>query len=139
MRARIAGVVGALATLAAVSAAGTTPAVAAPLTKQPAGATSMGQDTALIVGATGLVGSHCLKALLDSGYYERVIALTRRPLATQHPRFVQMLVDFEKLDQVEPFPAGDVFCARAPADHVGEARGAGRGGAPREQRAMGAR
>ena len=68
-------------------------------------------DTALVVGATGLVGSHCLKTLLDSGAYERVVAFTRRPLGQQHPRLVETIVDFNKLEDVEPFPTADVFCA----------------------------
>ena len=68
-------------------------------------------DTALVVGATGLVGSHCLKTLLDSGAYERVVAFTRRPLGQQHPRLVETIVDFDKLEELEPFPTADVFCA----------------------------
>jgi uncharacterized protein YbjT (DUF2867 family) len=68
-------------------------------------------DTALVVGATGLVGGECLKTLLAAGPYERVIALTRRPLQQQHPRLVETIVDFDKLEELEPFPAADVFCA----------------------------
>jgi uncharacterized protein YbjT (DUF2867 family) len=68
-------------------------------------------DTALVVGATGLVGSHCLRTLLDRGAYERVVAFTRRPLGQQHPRLVETIVDFDKLEELEPFPAADVFCA----------------------------
>ncbi len=68
-------------------------------------------DTALVVGATGLVGGECLKILLAGSDYERVIALTRRPLKQQHPRLTEMVVDFDKLEELEPFPAADVFCA----------------------------
>jgi uncharacterized protein YbjT (DUF2867 family) len=68
-------------------------------------------DTALVVGATGLVGSHCLKTLLDRSAYERVIAFTRRPLGQQHPRLIETIVDFDKLEELEPFPTADVFCA----------------------------
>jgi uncharacterized protein YbjT (DUF2867 family) len=68
-------------------------------------------DTALVVGATGLVGSHCLDVLLESGAYERVIAFTRRPLGREHPRLTETIVDFAKLAELEPFPVGDVFCA----------------------------
>ena len=67
--------------------------------------------TALIAGATGLVGGHCLGLLLDGGYYERVVALTRRPLALRHPRLAESVVDFENLEEADPFPAADVFCA----------------------------
>jgi uncharacterized protein YbjT (DUF2867 family) len=68
-------------------------------------------DTALVVGATGLVGSQCLKTLLDRGAYQQVIAFTRRPLGVQHPRLVETIVDFDKLEEIEPFPVADVFCA----------------------------
>jgi uncharacterized protein YbjT (DUF2867 family) len=71
----------------------------------------MAQDTALIVGATGLVGGLCLKTLLEAEDYQRVIALTRRAIAVQHPRLVPMTVDFDKLDEIDPFPTADVFCA----------------------------
>jgi uncharacterized protein YbjT (DUF2867 family) len=68
-------------------------------------------SNALVVGATGLVGSHCLQVLLASGVYEQVIAFTRRPIALEHPRFEQAIIDFNKLDELEPFPVADVFCA----------------------------
>ena len=68
-------------------------------------------DTALVVGATGLVGSHCLRTLLDTGIYGRVVAFTRRPLGQLHPRLVETIVDFDKLEELEPFPIADVFSA----------------------------
>ena len=68
-------------------------------------------ETALVVGATGLVGNQCLKTLLDREAYERVIAFTRRPLGQQHPRLVETIVDFDKLEELEAFPTADVFCA----------------------------
>jgi uncharacterized protein YbjT (DUF2867 family) len=71
----------------------------------------MAQDTALLVGATGLVGAYTLKALLAREDYQTVIALNRRPLAVQHPRLVQSIVDFDKLEEIDPFPAADVYCA----------------------------
>jgi len=39
-------------------------------------------DTALIIGATGLVGGCCLSKLLASEDYRSVIALTRRRRST---------------------------------------------------------
>lgn len=69
------------------------------------------QNTAMIVGATGMAGRQCLKTLLEGEYYQSVIALTRRPLDERHPRLVQMTVDFDKLDEIDPFPTADVFSA----------------------------
>jgi uncharacterized protein YbjT (DUF2867 family) len=70
--------------------------------------------TALLAGATGLVGGECLRALLASRRYERVIVLTRRDLgpAGQHRKVQQLVVDFAHLDeQREHLRADHVFCA----------------------------
>ncbi len=70
----------------------------------------MGQKNALVLGGTGLVGSHCLRLLLDQPGYDWVTALLRRPIP-EAPRLVQRIVDFDRLEQLEPFPVADVFCA----------------------------
>jgi len=56
--------------------------------------------TALLCGATGLVGSHCLNLLLADAFYEKVVVLTRRPLGpvVANPKLDQRIVDFEQLD-----------------------------------------
>ena len=67
---------------------------------------------ALIVGASGLIGRHCLETLLDHDAYDRVIALVRKRLARAHPKLEQRTLDFDRLSSSsEPFPAvDDVFC-----------------------------
>jgi uncharacterized protein YbjT (DUF2867 family) len=65
--------------------------------------------TAVLAGASGLVGGYCLEALLREPRYERVIALVRRPLARRHEKLAE-----EELDRVDElaFPAeADIFCA----------------------------
>lgn len=66
----------------------------------------MNGRTALIAGASGLVGSHCLQALLPR--YECVTALVRRHLPLEHVRLEQRVVDFEEIGSVE-FRVDDVF------------------------------
>lgn len=68
--------------------------------------------TALIAGATGLVGSQCLARLLREPAYERVIALVRRPLPHSDPRLEARVFDFGALGaEGSSFPAAsDVFC-----------------------------
>ncbi len=64
---------------------------------------------ALVAGASGLVGGHLLRLLLEDPRWSRVIALGRRELRTQHPKLEQRLV---QLPVVGPLPAvDDVFCA----------------------------
>jgi uncharacterized protein YbjT (DUF2867 family) len=70
------------------------------------------QKTALILGATGLVGSHLLYRLLESEAYGKVIILVREVLAIKHEKLVQVTVNFEHLlDYADYFKQADtVFC-----------------------------
>lgn len=67
--------------------------------------------TALLLGATGLVGGHCLDLLLHDEAYSRVTTLGRRKLALEHPKLVQHVLDFERPNQYESLvKAHDIFC-----------------------------
>src|SRR5688572_23842014 len=67
--------------------------------------------TALIAGATGLVGHQCLRLLLADNRYDKVIAIGRRPVELEHPKLHQKIVDFDTLDQYQPdLNADDVYC-----------------------------
>ena len=67
--------------------------------------------TALIAGATGLVGGELLSILLNRPEYLRVVALVRRPLPLNHPNLQQLVVDFDRLpEQADAFRVDDVYC-----------------------------
>jgi uncharacterized protein YbjT (DUF2867 family) len=66
--------------------------------------------TALIAGASGLVGSQLLRLLLHNERYSHVIALVRKPLPMQHPKLEQRVISFDKLHLLEDIAADDVFC-----------------------------
>jgi uncharacterized protein YbjT (DUF2867 family) len=72
--------------------------------------------TALIAGATGLVGSRLLEFLLQSEDYSEVVALSRKPIPIAigthaSPRFINRVVDFDHLDRHAPeLKAEDVYC-----------------------------
>ncbi len=67
--------------------------------------------TALIAGATGLIGKQLLQLLLEDANYEKVKAITRKPLDIQHPKFENFVLDFDKLpDHGSALKADDVFC-----------------------------
>jgi uncharacterized protein YbjT (DUF2867 family) len=67
--------------------------------------------TALVAGATGLVGGHVVRLLLADHDYTHVTVLTRRALPLAHAKLVTHVVDFDRLAELTPFPkAQDVFC-----------------------------
>ena len=68
--------------------------------------------SALILGATGLVGGECLRQFAASDHFPRVIALTRRPLPEVPPRVETHVVDFERLeDAAAAFRVSHIVCA----------------------------
>ncbi|MCX5866538.1 MAG: oxidoreductase [Proteobacteria bacterium] len=71
----------------------------------------MSERSALLVGASGLVGGHCLKFLLESDRYEKVITLIRKLLITEHQKLEQHEIVFDRLEQYpELIAANDIFC-----------------------------
>ncbi len=71
----------------------------------------MSGRTAIVAGASGLVGGHCLRRLLASGLHEHVVAFVRGPINVTHKRLEQRTVDFERLGRMSAFPrVHDVFC-----------------------------
>ena len=67
---------------------------------------------ALIAGASGLVGGHCLHLLLQSPRYKKVISVGRKTLPLQHPKLEQLVVDFHNLEKHRhSLVADDVYCA----------------------------
>lgn len=66
--------------------------------------------TALVAGATGLVGGDVLRLLLEDNIYDRVIALARRPLGIKDERLEERLIDFDHLADAD-LTADHVFCA----------------------------
>jgi len=65
--------------------------------------------TALIAGATGLVGSFLLKELLEEEHYSKVTILVRKPLEMSHPRLEQVVFDYNNPDK-SVVKANDVYC-----------------------------
>jgi uncharacterized protein YbjT (DUF2867 family) len=69
------------------------------------------RKTALLAGATGLIGSHLLPLLLASERYSKVIVLGRRPLTQVHPKLVQVVTNLNQLEARRlQLIADDVYC-----------------------------
>ena len=68
---------------------------------------SVGNKVAVIVGATGMVGSHLVNYLLASPSYQKVVSLGRRKLSVSSQKFEQHIVDFSKYGSYAPLLQGD--------------------------------
>jgi uncharacterized protein YbjT (DUF2867 family) len=58
----------------------------------------MKKQTAVIIGATGLIGSLLVETLLNDDYFDKVRILVRRPYEKQHPKLEVFVLDFGNLD-----------------------------------------
>jgi uncharacterized protein YbjT (DUF2867 family) len=67
------------------------------------------QKTALLIGATGLIGGQLLTKLLHSPYYSKVTVLTRRALEIRNTKLSEVIFDFDAPD-ASVVKADDIFC-----------------------------
>jgi uncharacterized protein YbjT (DUF2867 family) len=65
--------------------------------------------TALLIGATGLVGSALLDLLLNDSRFEKVKVFVRRGTGKSHPKLEEYQVDFDALSNWKDFLKGDVL------------------------------
>lgn len=76
------------------------------------GGESGGARIALVAGGSGMVGGRLLPLLLGAPEYERVYALSRRPLSLAHARFANRVVRFDAplSLQLKGLACHDAFC-----------------------------
>ncbi len=67
--------------------------------------------TALIAGATGLIGKELLHLLVADPLYSSVTVLVRKPLDFKHLKVNEHIIDFEHLDAAKlRFQVDDIYC-----------------------------
>ena len=72
----------------------------------------MQAKTAVLLGATGLIGNHLLQLLLQDDHYSTIRTLVRKPLPVIHPKLEVQLTDFNDLHDFNAAMGSgdDIFC-----------------------------
>ncbi|MCT6924736.1 NAD(P)H-binding protein [Metasolibacillus sp.] len=70
----------------------------------------MEMRSAIVVGATGLVGSTLVKQLCESDEYVAVTVIARRVLDYSHPKLVVRIKEFDALAESDMEFAHEIFC-----------------------------
>lgn len=65
--------------------------------------------TAVVVGGTGLVGTHLVRQLVGDERFGAVVLLGRRPSGLVHPKVREHVIDFDRPEAWSGFVAGDVL------------------------------
>jgi uncharacterized protein YbjT (DUF2867 family) len=64
---------------------------------------------AVLIGASGLIGSHLLQLLLKSDDYSEVLIFSRSTLSISHPKLTQQIIDFDNTSQYSSLITGNVI------------------------------
>lgn len=68
-------------------------------------------SSALLLGATGLVGKELLQMLLEGEAFDHVVVLGRRPTGIAHPKLEERVADLDRLhEHLSAFSVTTVFC-----------------------------
>ena len=65
--------------------------------------------TAIVIGATGLVGSNLVKQLFEDERFGKIIAFTRRKTGLSHDKLEENVIDFNAPDSWRNHVKGDVL------------------------------
>ncbi|MBU1196375.1 MAG: NAD-dependent epimerase/dehydratase family protein [Proteobacteria bacterium] len=65
--------------------------------------------TAIVIGATGLVGRALVDQLADADHVSRIITLTRRPVKHSSSKIINQVVDFDHLEEYASFFKADIL------------------------------
>ncbi len=63
--------------------------------------------SAVLIGATGLVGSEVLNLLLEDGRYRKVKVFHKRSTGIQHPKLEEHIIDFDNIHEWQHLITGD--------------------------------
>lgn len=61
----------------------------------------------ILIGASGLIGSHLLSALIESAEISRIVLLLRKPLNITDPKVQELIVNFDQLEHFSSDIRGD--------------------------------
>lgn len=67
--------------------------------------------TAVIIGATGLIGTELVNQLSENSAYGKVVVISRRPVEFSAKKVEVLILDFDKLEQQRFSENADYFCA----------------------------
>jgi len=70
---------------------------------------NMNKKKAIVIGATGMVGTQLIQLLLQNKSYSEVISFVRRPGGITHPKLTEQIINFDQPETWSNLVTGDVL------------------------------
>lgn len=64
---------------------------------------------AIVIGATGMVGTQLIKQLIENETYSEIVSLVRRASGITHPKLKEQIIDFDEPENWSNVVTGDVL------------------------------
>ena len=64
---------------------------------------------AIVIGASGLVGTELIQLLLKNDRYSEIVSLVRRPTGIKNSKLTELVIDFDQLEKWSSSLQGDVL------------------------------
>lgn len=71
----------------------------------------MQHKTALVVGATGIVGRELVKQLCNNISYKKIVVWVRHSITFNHPKLDIKIIDFERIAEIPIEAIDEIYCA----------------------------
>jgi uncharacterized protein YbjT (DUF2867 family) len=69
----------------------------------------IGNKTAVVIGATGLVGTSLVKRLCEDVYFQKVVIFHRKVTGVSNAKIEEHIIDFDSIDEWRHLIKGDVL------------------------------
>lgn len=67
--------------------------------------------TAIVFGASGLIGNLLVQKLLQDNRYQKIILIVRKSMNLKHEKLEEKIVDFNTfIQQISPIQADEIYC-----------------------------
>ena len=67
------------------------------------------KKTAIVIGATGLIGSNVVELLVEAEHVDRIVVITRRPINFASEKIESHVIDFNELSRSSHLFVGDIL------------------------------
>lgn len=68
------------------------------------------EKTAIVFGASGLIGNLLLQKLISDNRYQKIILIVRKSINLEHQKLEEKIIDFNLIEEINSIQADEIYC-----------------------------